>query len=250
LRTDAPGSIRAAVRWVTAPMHYRSAGDTLQTVLTGRPAFDDLFGSSYFDYLARNPQAGRVWDEGMACFASMENRPIAQAYAFPRGAQIVDVGGGQGGFLAEVLTANPTARGVLYDLPAVVADPRLLVAAGVRERAEAVGGDFFEFLPPGGDVYIFKRVLHDWDDATCVELLQSCRRVIPDGGRVLIIDAVIAPGNDPHAAKIVDLVMLNILRGRERTESEFAKLLTAAGFRLNRVIPTPSMLSIVEGRPI
>lgn len=250
LCSDAPGSIRAAVRWVSAPMHYRSVGHMLQTVLTGRPAFDDLFGNSYFDYLARHPEAGRVWDAGMACLGGLENQSIAQAYTFPSGAQIVDVGGGQGGFLAEVLTANPLARGVLYDLPAVVADPRLLTEAGVSERAEAVGGDFFEFLPPGGDVYVFKRVLHDWDDETCVELLQSCRRVIPDGGRVLIIDAVIAPGNAPHAAKIVDLVMLNIVRGRERTAAEFGQLLTAAGFRLNQVIPTPSMLSIVEGRPI
>lgn len=250
LRADAPGSIRAAVIWVNEPMHYRSCGDTVQTVMTGLPAFDGIFGRSYFDYLAANPEAGQVWDEGMACFSGMENAPIAQAYAFPTGAQIVDVGGGQGGFLAEILTANPTTLGVLYDLPVVVTNPQHLVTAGVLDRCEPVGGDFFEFLPPGGDIYVFKRVLHDWDDETCIGLLQSCRRVIPETGRVLIVDAVIPPGNDPHPAKIVDIVMLNILRGRERTESEFRALLTAAGFRLTQVIPTHSMLSIVEGVPM
>ena len=250
LRADAPGSIRAAVIWVTAPMHYRSSGDTVQTVMTGRPAFDDVFGRPYFDYLAADPEAGRVWDEGMACFSGMENAPIARAYAFPTGAQIVDVAGGQGGFLAAVLTANPTTRGVLYDLPAVVANPQQIIAAGVRERCEPVGGDFFEFLPPGGDIYVFKRVLHDWDDHTCIALLGRCRGVMPESSRVLIIDAVIPPGNHPHPAKIVDGVMLNILGGRERTEQEFRDLLAAAGFRLTRVIPTHSMLSIVEGVPI
>ena len=250
LRADAPGSIRDAVIWVNEPMHYRSTGDTVQTVTTVRPAFDALFGSPYFDYLAADPGAGRIWDAGMACFSSMENAPIAHAYAFPDGAQIVDIAGGQGGFLAEILLANPTTRGVLYDLPAVVANPQQIVAAGARDRCETVGGDFFEFLPPGGDIYALKRVLHDWDDETCIAILARCRRVIQESGRVLIVDAVIPPGNDPHPAKIVDIVMLNILGGRERTETEFRDLLAAAGFRLNRVIPTHSMLSIVEGMPI
>lgn len=249
LRADVPGSIRDAVVWINEPMHYRSCGGTLQSVMTGRPAFDDVFGVSYFDYLAANPEAARVWDAGMACFSGLENAAIAHAYAFAAGAQIVDVGGGQGGFLAEVLATDPSLRGVLYDLPAVVANPRSLAEAGLRDRCEMVGGDFFEFLPPGADVYIFKRVLHDWDDATCIDLLRRCRQTLPATGRVLVVDAVVPPGNDPHPAKIVDLIMLTALSGRERTEEEFRSLFAAADLRLTRVVPTHSMLAIVEGGP-
>lgn len=249
LRTEAPGSVCAAVVWINDPMHYRSCGNLLQSVKTGRPAFDDVFGLPYFDYLAANPEAARIWDAGMACFSGLENAAIAGAYAFPAGAQVVDVGGGQGGFLAEVLKADPSLHGVLFDLPAVVADPRELAAAGLLDRCEMVGGDFFEFLPPGADVYIFKRVLHDWDDETCVELLRRCRQAVPGTGRMLVIDAVIPPGNIPHPAKTVDLIMLTALTGRERTEPELRALFAAAGFRLTRVIPTHSTLSIVEGTP-
>jgi hypothetical protein len=249
LRRDVPGSVRAAVIWVSEPMHYGTCGDLAESVRSGEPAFNRLFGRSYFEHLAADPVAGRVWDEGMACFSGMENAPIAHAYPFPDGARVVDVGGGQGGFLAEVLRTNPTLRGVLFDRPEVVAAPTGLEAASVQGRCELVGGDFFEGLPAGGDVYVFKRVLHDWDDARCVELLKRCRAVVPPSGRLLVVDAVIPPGNDPHPAKIVDLVMMGILAGRERTEHEFAALFDAAGFSLSRVVPTHSMLSIVEGRP-
>jgi hypothetical protein len=250
LRADVPGSIRAAVIWINEPMHYRSCGGTLQSVMTGQPVFDDIFGMPYFDYLAAHPDAARIWDAGMACFSELENAAIARSYSFPAGAQIVDVGGGQGGFLAEALKTDPSLRGVLYDLPEVVENPRQLTAACLLERCETVGGDFFEFLPPGADRYVFKRVLHDWDDETCVELLRRCRQALPETGRVLVIDAVIPPGNDRHPAKIVDLIMLTALTGGERTETEFRALFAAGGFRLTRVIPTPSMLSIVEGAPV
>jgi DNA-binding transcriptional ArsR family regulator len=249
LRRDVPDSVRSAVIWVSQPMHYATCGDLTGTVRTGEPAFDRLFGRPYFEYLAGDPAAGRVWDEGMACFSAMENAPISQAYAFPRRACVVDVGGGQGGFLAEVLKTDPTLRGVLFDLPAVVQTPQLLRDAGVLDRCELVGGDFFDAFPAGGDVYVLKRVLHDWDDSTCVDLLTRCRKVMPSVGRLLVIDAVVPPGNDPHPAKIVDMVMMGILSGRERTEPELAELFTAAGFTLTRVIPTHSMLAIAEGIP-
>ncbi len=132
----------------------------------------------------------------------------------------------------------------------MVEKPRLLHDAGLLDRCELRGGNFFESLPSGGDVYAFKRVLHDWDDANCLKLLQLCRDVIPADGRLLVVDAVIPPGNDPHPAKIVDMVMMGVLPGRERSEDEFATLFTAAGFTVNRVIPTYSMLAIVEGIPV
>jgi hypothetical protein len=247
LRSGTPDSVRAAVLWVSEPLHYGSCGELTESVVTGRLAFDSIFGMAYFDRLAVDAEAGRVWDEGMACFSGMENAPIARAYNFPPTARVIDIGGGQGGFLVEVLRANPTVRGLLFDRPEVVAQPRELSAVGLSEHWATVGGDFFTALPGGGDIYLFKRILHDWDDETCIGLLRRCRAAMPATGRVLVIDAVIPPGNDPHPAKIVDLVMLSILPGRERSEAEFQALFAAAGLRLTRVIPTHSMLSIVEG---
>lgn len=249
LRSDTEDSVRDAVIWVSEPMHYGSCGDLAHTVKTGALAFDKLFGATYFDYLAANPQAGRVWDAGMACFSSMEDARIAGAYAFANGARVVDIGGGQGGFLAEVLRANPTVRGLLFDRAQVVANPERLAVAELVGRYEVAAGDFFAAIPAGEDCYVYKRILHDWDDERCLTLLRRCRDVIATGGRLLVIDAVIPPGNDPHPAKIVDMVMMGILPGRERTERELAQLFTAAGFQLTRVIPTHSMLAIVEGKP-
>jgi hypothetical protein len=249
LRSDVPGSVRAAVIWVGEPMHYATCGDLTTTVRSGSPAFDRLFGHPYFDALAADPDAARVWDEGMACFSSMENAPIAHAYQFPHNATVVDIGGGQGGFLVEVLNTDPSLRGVLFDLAEVVKSPRELEHAHLLDRCSRISGNFFEALPPGGDLYVFKRVIHDWDDDTCIHLLKLCREVIPANGRLLIIDAVIPPGSDPHPAKIVDIVMMGVLTGRERSEEEFSRLLDAADFTLNRVIPTHSMLAIVEAVP-
>ena len=249
LRRGTAGSVRDAVIWVGEPMHYATCGDLTATVKAGTPAFDRLFHRPYFDALAADPDAARVWDRGMACFSSMENAPIAHAYDFPTGTRVVDIGGGQGGFLAEVLSTDPTLCGVLFDLDDVVNNPRELEDAGLLDRCKLVSGNFFESLPSGGDLYVFKRVMHDWDDNTCIKLLQLCRDVIPADGRLLIVDAVIPPGNDPHPAKIVDIVMMGVLGGRERTEAEFSQLLYTAGFTLNRTIPTHSMLAIVEALP-
>jgi hypothetical protein len=245
LRRDHAESVAAAVEWVGDPIHYTPCGDLATSVRTGRPAFDDHFGQGYFAYLAGHPAAARVWDAGMACFSTLENTPIAQALQLPAGSRVVDVGGGQGGFLAALLGTDPTLRGVLFDRPEVVADPAHLDAAGLRERCELVGGDFFAAVPPGGDAYVLKRVLHDWDDEVCVSLLRRCRNAMAVGARLLVVDAVIPDGDEPHPATIVDLIMMGILRGRERTEAEFAALLAAGGLHLDAVLPTHSMLSIL-----
>jgi O-methyltransferase domain/Dimerisation domain len=249
LRSDVPGSVRDAVLWVSAPMHYGSCGDLAHAVKTGQPAFDGIFGSTYFDHLARDAESSRVWDAGMANFSSMEDHPIAHACTVPDRACVVDIGGGQGGFLAEILTANPSVRGVLFDRAHVVSRPQRLVDARLEGRYETMAGDFFDAVPAGGDVYVYKRVLHDWDDDQCIAMLRNCRAVIPPTGRLLVIDAVIPPGDDPHPAKIVDLVMMGILPGRERTADEFARLLDQAAFEMTGVVATHSMLAVVEARP-
>lgn len=161
---------------------------------------------------------------------------------------IIDVGGGQGGLLAGILEAHPSLRGTLYDLPQVVRDPAYLTAAGLMDRCEITGGDFFESLPKGGDVYILKRILHDWGDQRCLEILRRCREAMDEKARILVVDAVLPAGDEPHPGKVMDILMMALTEGRERTEQEFRELYERAGLELTKVIPTRSVLSIVEGR--
>ncbi len=244
---DTPGSLRGAVLMAGDPMTQRPCGELLHAVMTGEPAFDRIFGKPFFEFLADNAEAGETFNAGMANFSAMENAAIAAAYEFSSNAQVVDVGGGQGGFLAEVLRAHPGVRGVLYDLPQVVSNPAHLEAAGLMSRCETIGGDFSKSVPAGGDLYLYKRILHDWNDATCLSLLRVCAGAMPASGRVLVIDAVLPPGNDPHPGKLSDLLIMSILPGRERRSDEFRNLFAEAGLKLTRIIPTPSALCIVEG---
>jgi len=208
-----------------------------------------VFGARFFDYLARHPESAAVFDTGMAMFSEMENGPIAAAYDFSAFARVIDVGGGRGGFLAAILRAHPEVRGALYDLPRVVKEATMLDAPDLQARTSRLGGDFLQSVPALFDAYVLKRVLHDWDDDTCVAILRRCREGLPASGRVVAIDAVLRPANEPDPSKVSDLLMMILCPGRERTEAEFAAIFTAAGLRLTCVIPTPTPLSIVEGAP-
>ena len=247
LRSGVPGSVRAPVVMATVPTMTLAAAEMLHAVRTGEPAFDHVFGAPFFDFLTTHPEDGAIFNGGMAAFSELENPPIAAAYDFPAGARVVDVGGGRGGFIAAVLRAHPSVRGVLYDLADVVSDAGHLAAAGVADRCEIIGGSFFESVPGAADVYVVKRILHDWSDETCIQILTNIRRARPASGRVLAIDAVLAPRGMQDMNKVTDLLMMVICPGRERTEQEFRDLFAAAGLRLTRVVPTPSSLSIVEG---
>ena len=186
----------------------------------------------------------------MAHLNLITNAAVPAAYDFSGCGTIVDVGGGNGSLLASVLAANPSARGILFDLPHVLDQARRqLAAAGVAERCELVGGDFFAGVPAGGDAYLLRWVLHDFDDERAARILQSCRAAMPPEGRLLVIEQVIADGGKPGEwmTKFLDLQMLILLGGQERTEAEFRELFAAAGFRLRRVIATRSPSSILEG---
>lgn len=249
LRSDAPGSLRAATLMLTADNMMEAGIKLLHGVKTGRCPFDHVHGAPFFAYLQNHPERAQVFDLGMAAFSDSENAPIAGAYDFSPYSRVMDVGGGHGGFLVEVLKKHPSLRGILYDQAHVAHGTKRLREGGVAARAEVISGDFFHSVPRGSDVYVVKRVLHDWDDAKCVTILKHCREVLPPHGRVLVVDAVLAAGNAPDFAKAIDLMMMSVSTGRERTESEFKDLFAAAGLELTRVIPTPSMLSIVEGVP-
>jgi hypothetical protein len=174
----------------------------------------------------------------------------ASAYEFSRVASVVDVGGNQGTLLAAILRKHPAVRGVLFDLPHVVSTAKdRLAAAGVEHRCTITGGDFFTAVPPGGDVYILSYVLHDWDDERCVAIMNHCRSAMSDGGKLLIVEAVLPEGDEPFFGKWVDLHMLVMASGRERTLDEYRKLLQAGGFNFTRTIPLAVGSSIVEATP-
>lgn len=244
LRTSAPRSMRDAVLMVSHETFWAPAGKLSTTVRTGETPFAQIFGVPFFDYFSRNPSASPIFHRGMASFSDSENAAIAGSYDFSRFQRIVDVGGGHGGFLIEALRAAPAARGVLFDAAHVLEEARI-AAEGLSDRCELVAGDFFKEVPRG-DCIILKRILHDWADEAAIDILRVCRRALAEGGRVLVVDAVIPPGDAPHPGKVLDVLMMASLPGRERTEEEFRRMLADAGLRLERVIHTPAALSLVE----
>lgn len=245
LRSDVPGSLRDAVLMLTQKIFWAPAGELTETVRTGKTPFDRIFGKPFFDHLASDAAAGATFHRGMSSLSDLENGPIARSYDFSALQKVVDVGGGHGGFLVEVLQASPKTRGVLFDHAHVLAESRM-DRAGLGARCDHVTGDFFQSVPAGADAYVLKRILHDWSDEVCVGILRNCRNAMAPSGRVLVVDTVIPPGNAPHGGKVLDVMMLASLPGRERTEADFQKLFAQAGLRLSRVIPTPTALSITE----
>jgi hypothetical protein len=183
-------------------------------------------------------------------FHGSEPPTVAEAYDFSGLQTVVDVGGASGNMLAALLSRHPGLRGVLFDLPHVVRDaPALLKARGVESRVTIETGSFFERVPAGGDAYLLSHIIHDWSEAQCLTILGHCREAMRPDGRLLIVETVLPEGNVPHQGKLQDLVMLVFPGGQERTEAEYRVLLGKAGFRLNRVVPTSSVVSIVEGVP-
>ena len=242
------GALRDFARFFS-DADWNAYGALLHNVKTGEPAFNHVNGTGFFEYLGAHPEARQRFDRGMSNAANTENPAIAACYDFSGYQPIVDVGGGRGGFLAEVLKTHAAPRGVLYDQQQVVAHPDYLTAAGVIDRCEIAAGSFFESVPSGGDLYILKRVMHDWPDDVCLGILRRCRDAVDKHGRIIVVDAVVPAGNQAHLSKTVDILMMVLLDGRERTESEFRDLFAGAGLKLTRVVPTPSPLSIVEAIP-
>lgn len=242
------GSFRDAARFFNEA-DWAACGNLIYSVNTGEPAFQNVHGMKCFDYLAANPEANLRFNQAMANVASNENAAVANAYDFRRFRRIIDVGGGRGGLIAQILKAYPSSCGVLFDQPQVVSSPDYLTATGVGERCEIIAGNFFESVPKGGDAYVLKRVIHDWNDEISIGILRRCRDAVADGGRVLVVDAVVPAGNSPHPVKDSDILMMALLGGMERSELELRQLFDSAGWNLKRVVATASSMSIVEGEP-
>jgi len=250
LRSDADEPVGGWADYVGRPAHFRAWGALLHTVRTGENAFESVHGTDVWEYRARHPQDGAVFDHAMTDISRRANAHLLETYDFGGLDLVVDVGGGHGALLAAVLGAHPPIRGVVFDQPHVVAGaPEVLAAARVADRCEVVGGSFFEAVPPGGDAYMLKAILHDWEDDDAVRILRRCRAAVSEGGMVLVVERELGAPNESSAAKLSDLNMMVGPGGRERTRDEFADLLSAGGFALQRVVPTAIGLSVFEGRP-
>jgi hypothetical protein len=248
LRGDVPGSQRA-LAIMTGEEHYRAWGELLYSVQTGKTAFDKLYGMPVFDFLSKHPEQAEVFDAAMVGVHGRETAAMTDAYDFSGIAVLADIGGGNGSLLTTVLKKYPALRGILYDLPGVTERAKANVrAAGLADRCTVIGGNFFESVPVGADAYLMRHIIHDWDDEKATRILHNVHRAMGKEGRLLVVEGVIPPGNDPSFGKLLDLTMLVIPGGKERTEEEYRKLYEAGGFHLTRIVPTKAEVSVIEGR--
>jgi hypothetical protein len=251
LRTDHPQSLGGSFIAFGSEFIWRAFGDLFAAVSTGQPSFNHVFGVSFFEYLALHPEDAASFNAAMTSISSVELPAIVAAYDFSGFERIVDVGGGEGALLHGILLANPKLRGVLFDLPSVVAGAVSLRSGSISRRCEILGGDFFQSVPEGADGYLMRVVIHDWADDDALKILRNCRHAIRHGGKLVLVESVLKPPNQPDPGRFNDLTMLVVAPGgRERTEAEFRKLLEAAGFSLKRVIPATGLTSIIESEPI
>jgi hypothetical protein len=247
LRSDVAGSMRNGVIFMGEEWHWRVWNNMLYSVQTGKPAWGYVHGAEVFDYFAANPEPSEIFNRAMTDGSIGIAPAITQAYDFSGCDTLVDIAGGHGYLLAQVLKASPGLKGILFDVPAVIQGAgALLEKEGVAARVEAVAGDFFAAVPRGAAAYMMKHIIHDWDDERAVKILSRIREAMPDSGKVLVIETVVPAGNEPHYSKVLDLEMLVSPGGVERTADEYRELLAAAGLRLTRIIPTASPYSIVE----
>ena len=248
LQRDVPGSMRAMVRLRAAPFQQTATAALRRGVLERAAPFELATGMPYFGWLARHPEDAAVFDAGMTAMSGVFAPTLLAAIDLASTRVVMDVGGGQGRMLAGLLRAHPQLHGILFDLPSVVARPVApLTEPGLAERVRIEGGDFFAGLPAGADAIVLSRILHDWGDQDCSRVLASCRRALPEGGRLLIVEFVLVRGPMGVPAALFDLHMMMLFGdARERSEAEYRALLAASGFRLDRVVAPAMAPNVVE----
>lgn len=247
LLSNRPNSLRDLTIFMGEEWHWQTWGKTLFSVRTGKAAWAEMHGDDVFDYFARNPEAARIFDRAMHSLSALSIKPITEGYDFSGINTLVDIAGGHGRLLTAVLEANPSMRGVLFDLPHVIEGARGNVATtGASDRVEFATGDFFVSVPAGGDAYILKHIIHDWNDERALTILRNIKQAMNPGGRVLLVESVISEGNTHDFGKLMDIEMLVSPGGKERTAKEYEELFARAGLRLTRILPTKSHHSIIE----
>jgi copper chaperone CopZ len=229
--------------------HGRGWSSLEYCVKTGKQAVEKIYGIPIFEFFSKNPEEAKIFDEAMTGLSAIDGPAVADAYNFAGMNRIVDVAGGCGLLLATLLERNPRLTGTLYEMPHVLAAAKDGALKPFMGRCSLASGDMFSSVPAGADAYLMKHIIHDWPDDACIKLLKSCRQGVNHGGKLLVVDCVIEPGNCFSPGKFLDLQMLIFPGGRERTEPQFRELLAASGWKLSRVIPTAAQDSIVEGLP-
>jgi precorrin-6B methylase 2 len=251
LRRDAPDSMWAmavlsGARWRVGPWL-----ELVESIKSGQHAFQKVHDAHQYEYLSRHPEEAEVFDAAMTSLSRQDARAILAVYDLSNVGRMVDVGGGQGTFLVELMRAHPSLRGIVFDRPPVAERAtQYLAQEGLAMRAEVVPGDFLKAVPPGGDLYAIKNVLLDWDDGKTATILKNCRRAMSPRSRLIVVEPIIPGPEEPHFGKLLDLEMLIIPGGRARTVAEFTELLTAVAFRVTRVVPTPGPVSLIEAIPV
>jgi hypothetical protein len=247
LRSGTPGSVRTAILSITGDLFIVPWSKLLFSVQTGQSAFDKHFGMPFFDYLSGNPDEAAMFTDLLIGINIADAPAVAAAYDFSSCAHIVDIGGATGHILATILAGHPGPRGTVFDLPLNRSGAmELIQSRGMADRMTFTPGSFFKSIPVGGDVYILSHIIHDWGEAQCLSILANCHRAMSPGSRLLIIEMVLPEGNTFHPGKMLDITMLATTLGQERSEPEYRALLEKAKFKLRRVIPTDSAVSIME----
>jgi O-methyltransferase domain/Dimerisation domain len=250
LRTDATASLRDVAMLYGEPWLWQAYGGLLHSVCTGRPAFEEVHGQGFYEFLHRHPAASERFQRAMSGYTAQEVTAICDACDLSAARTVVDIGGGQGALVAALLDRHRLLHGIVFDLPEVIEGARRsLGEAGLSPRCRCVAGDFFEAVPSGGDAYFMKSVLHNWPDDAAVRILRVCRRAMPDAGRLIVAERVVPEGQGASEAKLFDINMMVTVGGRERTLEEYRTLMQAAGLRLVRSIDTTSALSVIEAVP-
>jgi len=249
LRSGVEGSQRDAAR-----MMHRTGpcwNEIVHSVRTSESGFSKAFGKGIFDHMSENPEDAAIFDAAMVGFHGGETNAVLDAYDYSGVETLADIGGGNGSVLSATLARHPELKGIWFDMPHVKERAMASFAsASVDGRVHYATGNFFEGVPEGADAYQMRHIIHDWYDPKAVQILENCRRVMPSHGRLLLIEAVITPGNEPSFGKFADVIMLMLPGGLERTEEQFRQLYKEAGFELTGITPTESAVSVIEGRPI
>jgi len=247
LRSDVAGSARDAVLFMGDALHMRVYGELLHSVETGRTAFKKVTGTEPFEFFRQNTEENQLFNAAMTSISASSVPPALQAYDFGETGTLADIGCGHGALLAGILQKHRGLRGIAFDLPNVVEGAKQRIESlGLASRCEILGGSFFEAMPPA-DSYVMKSIIHDWDDTRAIAILRNCAKAMrgPDG-KVILLEMIVGPANEPGIAKWIDIEMLTIAGGRERTETEYAQLFTQAGLRLARAVRSTSPFSVIE----
>ncbi|WFE30118.1 methyltransferase [Solwaraspora sp. WMMD791] len=250
LRSDEHGSMRDLARYVGLPERQRAFGALAHSLRTGKPSFDQVHGTDWWTYFGARPELSALFNRAMGTMARMVNSATLEAHDLSDARRLVDVGGGKGLLVSTLLQRYPKLTAVVFDQPAVAAEAaEVLAAAGLQDRSECVGGDFFTSVPADGDVYVLSWTIHDWNDRDAIAILRNIRSAMREDGQLIVIDEVLPEGDAPHFGKFEDIVMLSLLNGHVRTEPEFVRLFEAAGLRHKETRGTPAPTSVIVAVP-